>query len=168
MGTRAAGDVRFTGDFVIDRLKTFLFDRENHEKGDRKAQEDLHVAAAALFLEAALLDGSLDQVERDRVSHMVRKRFDLSADDTAAIVENAEKKARESSDIYGYLRVLLSHFEHDQQVELVEMLWDVICVDGRIDDLEANLVRRVTGMTAVSDRESGAAKRRAMERHGLA
>lgn len=153
---------------MIERLKNLLFDRESTPETGAKAQEELHVAAAALMLEAAQLDGSLDQVERERIAHIVSKRFGLSAEDTAAIVENAEKKAGESSDIYGYLRVLLSHFEHDQQVELVEMLWDVICVDGVIHDHEANLVRRVTGMTGVSDRESGAAKRRAMERHGLA
>lgn len=152
---------------MIDRLKSLLFDRETAPAAGPKAQEDLHVAAAALFLEAAMLDGSLDPVERDRVTHMVQKRFALSAEDTAAIIENAEQKAKASNDIYGYLRVLLSHFDHDQQVELVEMLWDVICVDGEIHDHEANLVRRVTGMTGVSDRESGAAKRRAMERHGL-
>ena len=153
---------------MIERLKNLLFDRESKPETGAKAQEELHVAAAALMLEAAQLDGSLDQVERDRIAYIVSKRFGLSAEDTAAIVENAEKKAGEASDIFGYLRVLLSHFEHDQQVELVEMLWDVICVDGVIHDHEANLVRRVTGMTGVSDRESGAAKRRAMERHGLA
>lgn len=152
---------------MIERLKNFLFDRENTETGAPKGEAELHVAAAALFIEAAMLDGNLEQVERDRVTHMVQKRFDLSAEDTASIIENAEKKALNSSDIYGYLRVLLDHFDHAQQVELVEMLWDVICVDGEIHDHEANLVRRVTGMTAVSDRESGAAKRRAMERHGL-
>lgn len=153
---------------MIERLKTFLFDRESNPASGPKAESELQIAAAALMLEAAQLDGSLDGVERDRIAHIVSKRFELSAEDTAAILENAEKKAQASNDIYGYLRVLLSHFEHDQQVELVEMLWDVICVDGVIHDHEANLVRRVTGMTGVSDRESGAAKRRAMERHGLA
>lgn len=153
---------------MIERLKSLLFDREKTQATGLKGQEDLHVAAAALMLEAAHLDGSLDPVEKERIQHIVSKRFDLSTEDTAAIIENAERKARDSNDIYGYLRVLLSHFEHDQQVELVEMLWDVICVDGEIHDHEANLVRRVTGMTGVSDRESGAAKRRAMERHGLA
>ncbi len=153
---------------MIERLKSFLFDREKTAEAGPKPREELHVAAAALLLEAAQLDGSLDPVERDRIVHIVQKRFDLSAADTADIVEHAETKAREANDIYGYLRVLLSHFEHDQQVELVEMLWDVICIDGVIHDHEANLVRRVTGMTGVSDRESGAAKRRAMERHGLA
>lgn len=153
---------------MIERLKAFLLDREKHPLAGPKALEELHVAAAALLLEAAMLDGSLDQVERDRISHMVRKRFGLTPEDTAVIIDNAEQKARNASDIYGYLRVLLSHFDHAQQVELVEMLWDVICADGIIHDHEANLVRRVIGMTAVSDRESGAAKRRAMGRHGMA
>ena len=107
---------------MIERLKSFLFDREENPAPGPKAQAELHIAAAALMLEAAQLDGSLDPVERDRITHIAGKRFDLSAEDTAAIVENAEKKAKASNDIYGYLRVLLSHFEHDQQVELVEML----------------------------------------------
>ena len=50
---------------MIDRLKSLLFDRETAPAEGPKAQEDLHVAAAALFLEAAMLDGSLDPVERD-------------------------------------------------------------------------------------------------------
>ena len=64
---------------MIDRLKSLLFERERAGAGGSavKGQEDLHVAAAALLLEAALLDGSLDTVERDRVSHMVEKRFGL-------------------------------------------------------------------------------------------
>ncbi len=154
---------------MLDGLKSFLFDRETASVAEAaKEQDKLHIAAAALLLEAAQLDGSLDTLEKDRVRHIVQKRFDLSSEDTAAIMDNAEQKAKTSNDIFGYLRVLLNHFDHDQQVELVEMLWDVICVDGEIHDHEANLVRRVTGMTGVSDRESGAAKRRAMERHGLA
>ncbi|RVU36119.1 TerB family tellurite resistance protein [Hwanghaeella grinnelliae] len=153
---------------MIELLKNFLFDRENASVAEAaKEQDKLHIAAAALLLEAAQLDGSLEKVEKDRVCHIVQKRFNLDAEHTAAIMENAEQKAKTSNDIYGYLRVLLNHFDHDQQVELVEMLWDVICVDGKIHDHEANLVRRVTGMTAVSDRESGAAKLRAMERYGL-
>ncbi len=152
---------------MIDRLKSFLTGRESGGQSSTHSPEDLHIAAAALLLEAALLDGSLDTVERDRVTHIVQHRFGLSAEETAAIVDHAENKARASADIYGYLRVLLTHFDHAEQVELVEMLWDVICTDGEIHDHEANLIRRVTGMTGVSDRESGAARRRAMERHGL-
>ena len=49
---------------------------------------------------------------------------------------------------------------------MIEMLWDVACADGVIHDFEANLVRRVAGLIHVSDRDSGAARKRALARMG--
>ena len=46
------------------------------------------------------------------------------------------------------------------------MMWDVACADGVIHDFEANLVRRVAGLIHVSDRDSGAARKRALVRMG--
>ena len=153
---------------MIDRLKRFLFDREGKSDSGKHTPDELHIAAAALLLEAAMLDGDVGAVEKQRTEELVRARFDLSEEDTALIMDHAETKARDAVDIYGYLRVLISNFDHDEQVELIEMLWDVVCADGEIHDHEANLVRRVTGMTGVTDRESGAARRRAMTKHGMA
>lgn len=154
---------------MIEKLKQFLFDREGKSaSGGKHAPDELHIAAATLLLEAAMLDGDLGQVERTRTEELVRARFDLSEEDTAVIMEHAETKARDSVDIYSYLRVLISNFDHDEQVELIEMLWDVICADSVIHDYESNLVRRVTGMTSVTDRESGEARRRAMTKHNMA
>lgn len=153
---------------MIDRLKQFLFDRQGKSAdGGKHTPDELHIAAATLLLEAAMLDGDMDAVERDRTRDLVQARFALSGDDTDVIMEHAETKARDSVDIYSYLRVLISNFDNAEQVELIEMLWDVICADGVIHDYEANLVRRVTGMTGVTDRESGEARRRAMAKQGL-
>ena len=80
---------------MLDGLKSFLFDRETASVAEAaKEQDKLHIAAAALLLEAAQLDGSLDTLEKDRVRHIVQKRFDLSSEDTAAIMDNAEQKAK--------------------------------------------------------------------------
>ena len=43
---------------------------------------------------------------------------------------------------------------------MIEMLWHVVYVDGKIHDHEANLLRRVAGLLYVSDRESGEARKR--------
>lgn len=154
---------------MIAKLKEFLFDREGRaESGGKHAADELHLAAAALLLEAALLDGSLDDVERDTVTRLVQERFGLSDYDTTLIMTEAEKKARDAVEIHSFLRVLISNFDPEEQRELVAMLWDVICADGEIHDFESNLVRRVVGMSAVTDRESGAAKKQAMAKYGIA
>lgn len=153
---------------MIAKLKEFLFDREGRSAtGGKHDIDELHLAAAALLLEAALLDGALHEVEVETVTRLVRDRFDLSEDDTTLIMTEAEKKARDSVGIHAYLRVLISNFDPDEQLELIDMLWDVICSDGEIDDFESNLVRRVVGMSAVSDRDSGTAKKKAMARYGI-
>jgi len=154
---------------MIAKLKEFLFDREGRSAtGGKHDIDELHLAAAALLLEAALLDGSLHEVEVETVTRLVRDRFDLSDADTSLIMTEAEKKARDSVGIHGYLRVLISNFDPEEQLELIDMLWDVICSDGEIDDFESNLVRRVVGMSAVSDRDSGTAKKKAMAKYGIA
>ena len=46
----------------------------------------------------------------------------------------------------------------------MEMLWEVAYADGELHDYEASLIRRVTGLLHVSDRDSGAARKRALDR----
>jgi uncharacterized tellurite resistance protein B-like protein len=47
------------------------------------------------------------------------------------------------------------------------MLWQVVYADGRLDDYEANLMRRISGLIHVPDRDSGEARKRALARLGL-
>ena len=64
--------------------------------------------------------------------------------------------------------MVTDRFSFEERVELMEMLWQVAYADGELDDFEANLLRRVAGLIHVSDRDSGAARKRAMARLGLA
>jgi uncharacterized tellurite resistance protein B-like protein len=50
---------------------------------------------------------------------------------------------------------------------MIEMLWEVVYADGRLDDYEANLMRRIAGLIYVSDGESGSARKRVLDRLGL-
>ncbi len=49
-------------------------------------------------------------------------------------------------------------------LELMEMLWEVAYADGELHHLEANLMRRLAGLLQVPDRDSGAARKRALKR----
>jgi uncharacterized tellurite resistance protein B-like protein len=51
---------------------------------------------------------------------------------------------------------------------MIEMLWEVVYADGNVDHLEANLLRRVAGLLYVTDRESGEARKRVLDRKGPA
>ncbi|MFQ6016841.1 MAG: TerB family tellurite resistance protein [Kiloniellaceae bacterium] len=151
---------------MINRLKALFVDRGGAPAAaaSRHGADELRVAAAALMVEAAQMDDEFDARERAKISELVTGRFGLSREESESLLEAAEKRVAASSQIFGFTRIVKEAFTHDERVELIEMLWEVAYADGELHDFEASLMRRVTGLLHVSDRESGAARKRALER----
>lgn len=153
---------------MFNRIRSFLLDGQAEpEQADAHSHDQLQVAAAALLVEAARMDDTIGDEERARVSQLVQWRFKLSDDETRLLVEEAERVTEDSTQLYGFATIVKNAYSHDERVQLVEMLWDIAYADGVLHDMEASLLRRVTGLLYVSDQESGKARKRAMERHGL-
>ncbi|MFQ5953805.1 MAG: TerB family tellurite resistance protein [Kiloniellales bacterium] len=153
---------------MLDRIKALLSERGGPAaNGARHDAGELRLAAAALLVEAARLDGRFDAVERERITGLVRQRFGLTDAEAARLFTEAEKAAKDASQLYCFTRVIKDRFPHDERVELIEMLWNVAYADGVLHDYEASLLRRIAGLIYVSDRESGRARKRVLERLGM-
>ena len=135
-------------------------------EGDRAA-DDLRLSAAALLVEAAMIDGDFGDAERRTIAGQLADRFHLSAAEVAALIEDARQATEESTQLYAFTRAVKDGFSPDERLRMIEMLWEVVYADGRLHDYEASLVRRVAGLIYVPDRESGAARKRALRRLGL-
>ena len=131
-------------------------------------QHELQLAAGALLIEAALLDGHFDARERAAVARVLGEKFDLSAAETADLVAAAEEKVEASTQLFEFTRVIAKHFSPEERIQLVEMLCEVMYADGALHDLETSLLRRVGELVYVSDRDRGAARQRVMRRLGIA
>ncbi len=132
--------------------------------GAGHSHEELRIAAAALMVEAAQLDDTFDARERDKIRELVAERFELGAEEGDSLIEAAEARVAESSQIHGFTRVVKATFSQEERIELMEMLWEVVYADGELHHYEANLMRRLAGLLQVSDRDAGTARRRARER----
>jgi uncharacterized tellurite resistance protein B-like protein len=121
-------------------------------------------AAAALLIDVACIDGDFDPAERQTITVLLAKKFDLDAREVEALINEAVVEVNKSVDHFGFARRVKEAYDHDARVDLMEMLWQVVYADGVIDDFEANLMRRLAGLLHVSDRESGDARKRVVER----
>lgn len=130
--------------------------------------EPARLACAALLARAAQLDGQLDQNEEAAMLRLMVDRF--SIDETAArvVLDEATDDLDTSNDIYRYTKVLRDSFDEAERIDLMEMLWEVAYCDGVLHDFEAQLMRRLAGLLFVDDRDSGAARKRALAKLGLA
>lgn len=152
---------------MLDRLKSLLA-AAGDESGGERAGDGARLAAAVLLVEAARMDGAVDAAEETAVRDLLARRFALPAREVAELVETATGRAEDSVELSTFAREIRRHFDHDERVDLVAMMWEVVLADGVVHDYEASLMRRVAGLLYVTDQESGAARRRARERLDLA
>ena len=136
--------------------------------GAAEGPDELQRAVAALLVEAAAMDGNVDDAERITIEELLARHFDLDEDAVRALVETGVQAADQSVQLYSFTRAVKERLTHEDRVRVIEMLWTVAYADGELHDYEAALVRRVAGLIYVPDRESGAARQRALGRLGLA
>ncbi len=150
---------------MIDRIKALILNNatETGANPDGGA-DDVQVAAVALLVEAAVMDGDFDEAERKAIARLMESRFGLEGAEVEEMIALGEEALQRSNQLYAFTSVVKKGFDFENRIEMIEMLWDVACADGEIHDFEANLVRRVAGLIHVSDRESGAARKRALAR----
>lgn len=148
---------------MLDRLMALFSSSQDAGPTQRHKQhdaEELKVAAASLMVLAARLDGRFDEVERQTIRATLQHHFQMTVAEAEALIEEGHGTVDESTELYGFIRVIRDHLAPEERIRIIEMLWEVAYADGDVDDYEANLVRRVAGLLYVPDRDSGAARKR--------
>ena len=148
---------------MIDRIKILLRGAEPNDtaQGESDASK---LAAAALLVEAACMDGHFDGDERDAVCAAVGAHFGLSESEADTLIEEAEAAHHEATDLHRFTRTINDRYDHGDRLAVMEMLWEVVYADGRLHAYEANLIRRVGGLLHITDRERGEARKRVLAR----
>ena len=132
-----------------------------------RQNDELELALTALLVEAAYSDDRFDEAERAIIGELIERRFNLSHSDARALLAAAETTASESAELFHFTRIINERLSLQQRVELIEMLWEVAYADRVLDEFEDSLLRRVSGLIYVPDRERGMARQRVVSRLGL-
>ena len=82
----------------------------------------------------------------------------------AQAVLAARQTVEDSTQLYAFTRVIQERFSDEERIGMIEMLWEVAYADGHLHEYESSLVRRVSGLIYVADRDSGAARKRVRQR----
>jgi len=129
-----------------------------HENDDEDIQ-----AIIILLLEACQIDGTTEQVEINFIKKLLINKFNFTQVEAEKNINKALKNHEESIEIFSQIKTILDQMDHKERIDVIEMMWGVILVDGIVDDFEANLMRRMNGLLYVSGIESAEAKERALK-----
>jgi uncharacterized tellurite resistance protein B-like protein len=146
---------------MFEAFKSFISDFVEGDKHPSQfADDDYRLAAAALLVHAAAIDGEMTQSERDKLEAVIKQRFALDDAATAELIDKATAAEHEAVDLYHFTHLLNRVLDEPGRARIVEMMWEIVYADGRRDELEDNLLWRAADLLGVSPRERIEQRRR--------
>jgi len=133
---------------------------------DTSSEQALELAMAALLVRASIIDDDLNRAELDRIAAVLTERFQLSADAVSKLIAEAREAEAKAVDLYRFTRVITENLDQEGRKGLIEMLWEVVLADGKVDEYEENLVWRVAELVGVSTRDRVLLRKAVEERQG--
>jgi len=147
---------------MFERIKAWLLDVPGRGAGHR--HEEHQIAAAALLVEAASMDGHFDPVERTTILGLLERRFNLTREEATDLLEVGEVRQQNANEVFKFALTARRAFTEAERIELVEMLWTTILSDGEVHAYEDSLMRRIVGLLHVPPVAAGEARKRAARR----
>ena len=120
---------------------------------DRFEENDYRLAAAALLVHALAVDGIVTPPERKRLHALLQARFELNAAAANELIAEATLAEGDAVDLYGFTSQLNRSLDEQGRLRIIEMLWQIIYVDGQVNEFEDNLVWRVADLLHVPSRD---------------
>ncbi len=146
---------------MFDSFRNLISEFVDGEKQPAQfADDDYRLAAAAVLVHAAAIDGEMSQSERDKLHAVIREHFSLDAAAAAELITKATAAEHEAVDLYHFTHLLNRSLDEDGRARIVEMMWQIVYADGQRDELEDNLVWRAADLLGVSANERIALRRR--------
>jgi uncharacterized tellurite resistance protein B-like protein len=127
---------------MFDSFRRFLSEvAEGGKHPTHFEPNDYRLAATALLVHAAAIDGNVSDLERDKLHAIIRRRFGLDDAQTDEL------------DLYHFTSLINRSLDEEGRRRIVEMMWEIVYADGRVTEFESNLIWRAADLLGVSSRD---------------
>lgn len=124
------------------------------------------LAAAALLVHVARVDGTFAEPERAAIATFVREGFAVPADVAAALIARAERMDREVDDVAALVEMMGHEAHAPDKRRLLVTAYGVAAADGQVREFEDDLVWRMGRLLGFDDDAITAIRREVVGRPG--
>ena len=146
-------------------FKSFFKNKKDDKLKKPSAIDDNLFTIACVLVEAALVDNNFGNEEKNIIIKILQKQYKIkSIKKINDILDNAIEDCKNSSDLITYTKKIKQNWPIEKRIEVIEMLWKVCLVDGVLEPYEDMLIRRVSGLIYVDDKNRNLAKKSAIKK----
>ena len=133
------------------------------EKADTKETNEFdptQLAVSSLMITTAKHDGVFDEIEKEEILKLLKNYYELTEESLINLFKISDSMVDNANDIHQFTSKINSSLDDEEKLAIIEMLWKIIIADGRIDDYENALVRKLSGLLYIDDFKVGEIKKR--------
>ncbi len=124
---------------------------DNSNGADR--EQDATLAVCALFLEMGRIDETFTDAEMAKVISLLTEKYGLSRDHADILIKEADRELEQSVDLWQFARVINEAFSVAEKEKLIERLWRIVYVDGKMDQHEHYLMNKLSKLLRLSHKQ---------------
>ena len=140
---------------MINAVKRF-FEKVSTDKPETTTQtsyHDVRVATCALFLEMARIDESFTPEEMETLLQILKTKYGLSEQDADNLISEADAELKNSVDLWQFARLINENYTNEEKIEIIETLWQIVFVDGKMDQYEHYLMNKLSKLLRLSHKQ---------------
>ena len=119
--------------------------------------ESLETSVATLLIHAARLDENYSQNEKLTINKCLVQLGFRENNKVEKLIDRCEALEKESNQIL-HLTQEIKKLKYTDRLKIIEVLVQVVYADGKMDEFEDNLIRRVCGLVYVENADVGTIK----------
>ncbi|VAX16627.1 hypothetical protein MNBD_NITROSPINAE02-22 [hydrothermal vent metagenome] len=148
---------------MIGNIKKFFEAEKKEDIAEEGTKHDVRVATCAIMLEMAHIDGEFSAEEQEHISENLRSRFELDKDVMEELVTAANVEVEQSIDMWGFTNKINQNYSKDEKLEIMEMIWRLVYIDGVVDKHEQYLMRKLSSLLRLTHKDMIDTKLKARE-----
>ena len=148
---------------MLKILKTFFKNSEKISDNSFDFNDNLHLLCG-LMIEAANIDGTVDQKELNKISKVLIEVFHEDPKEVESEINKCLEELDQHKSLHYFTSKINKLYVEEKKIKLIEILWEIILEDGIIHDFESNLIRRLSGLLYISDLQCGKAKKKVLQK----
>jgi len=131
---------------MIDSIKNFFSEKiDTSEKGSQVSEErSVSIATCALLLEMAHADSEFSEDEKNNIIRILQSTYDINESDAKELIHLSELERKESTDLWQFTNLINQNYSREDKIKVAETLWNIVYTDGKVDQHEEYLMRKLT------------------------
>jgi len=127
------------------------------KKEKEEVLSNKNILIIALLIYAAKIDENYTENEKTIIKKVIIDLNKVSSNHADELLKLAEKKEKESNQIIEFTKEVKKYSMEDR-LKIIEVIWRIVYSDGKIDNYESTLIRRLCGLLYISDKDNGIIK----------